>query len=144
MATKQGWVIGDTAFIPDDGGSSGGLPEVTSADNGKVLTVVNGDWGVADAGGGDVLVVHITTDDGYAVDKTFTEISNAVSAGKAVFAQVNGETFLMAYFNAGFVIFKNYYIYTETNELVYMVFRIVADNTVEVYEYQFQLTPNSD
>ena len=35
----------------EDSGSGSGLPDVTTDDNGKVLTVVNGDWGVAGAGG---------------------------------------------------------------------------------------------
>lgn len=35
------------------GGSGGvGLPAVTEADNGKILGVVNGEWGAMDAGGG--------------------------------------------------------------------------------------------
>lgn len=35
------------------GGSVGvGLPAVTEADNGKILGVVNGEWGAMDAGGG--------------------------------------------------------------------------------------------
>lgn len=40
-------------IIPGEQPSS--LPEVTDADNGRVLTVVEGDWGVADAQGTEVV-----------------------------------------------------------------------------------------
>ena len=42
MAIKTGWVIGDTAFIPDDGGSSGGgnvfVVDVENIDGEIVMT----------------------------------------------------------------------------------------------------------
>ena len=39
-------IIGITAATPTKGGTGSGLPEVTAKDNGKVLKVKNGAWGV--------------------------------------------------------------------------------------------------
>lgn len=40
--------IATTAFVQTAVSSAGGLPEVTTADNGKVLMVVSGAWAAAD------------------------------------------------------------------------------------------------
>ena len=58
-------------------GGGGGLPAVTSSDNGKVLGVVNGAW-TADS---NLLVVDWT---GTNPDKTYAEIVAANNAGKVV------------------------------------------------------------
>ena len=65
------------------GGSGGGLPEVTSADAGKVLAVDNSGVWVAQtpASGGGVLVVH---DVEGTLDKTWQEIHDAMLSGGAV------------------------------------------------------------
>lgn len=61
-------------------GGSSGLPDVTTADNGNVLTVVEGAWAKAEPSGGqggnNVLTINldITTQ---ALDKTWAEISAA-------------------------------------------------------------------
>lgn len=107
--------------------------------------------GVADAGGGNVLVVHITDDeglDGYVADKTFAEISAAVNAGKVVFAVYFDEIFPIAYFDNDeehiAAIFKDYIIRPEENTLIYVTFTINSDNTLEMNNYEsFQLTPYS-
>ena len=60
------------------GGSS--LPSVTSADNGKVLGVVDGAWAADE----NVFIVTFTFSGGYKADKTFAEISDAMSANKRI------------------------------------------------------------
>lgn len=74
----------DKEWIPlalSDGAAAGGisLPEVTTADNGKVLGVVEGEWNKMVANGaGGVFVVHATKDgDTITLDKTWQEIHDA-------------------------------------------------------------------
>ena len=75
--------IGDNS-----GGGGSNLPDVSAADNGDVLTVVNGAWDkAAPSGGGGVLVVRDT--DG-TLDKTWQEIYDAMLSGGAVYVYQNG------------------------------------------------------
>lgn len=65
--------------------NAGGLPSVTSDDNGDVLTVVEGAWTKAAPSGGGVLVVGYTESDGIlSLDKNYTEIKTAWLSGKQV------------------------------------------------------------
>lgn len=64
--TNEGYTIlqGVNKIIEMLGGSGGVLPEVTDADNGKVLTVVDGSWAAASGGGGgenSPLMIYITS-----------------------------------------------------------------------------------
>ena len=68
------------------------LPTVTSSDEGKVLTVnSSGAWAAANAsGGGNIFVVGITYNDNtstYSMNKTWTEIFNAVKAHKFILGE---------------------------------------------------------
>ena len=65
------------------------LPSVSSDDNGKVLGVSDGAWGVIEqsggGGGSEPLIVGVT-DNGsqYVLDKTFSEIVDAFMAGTPI------------------------------------------------------------
>ena len=89
-------VSGSWAEKQSSGGGSGsgsGLPDVTSSDNGKVLTVVNGDWGVADAGGGAFVVTATFSESGGSLDKSYNDFVSAIQAGRPIVCYVEYNTF---------------------------------------------------
>lgn len=65
----------------NNGDSDSNLPDVTAADNGDVLTVVNGAWDKATPSGGDIFTVNFNTQNGQ-YDRTWQEIYDAIAAGK--------------------------------------------------------------
>lgn len=67
------------------------LPEVTSADNGKYLTVKNGVW--AAENGLKVVLVHLTqtSENGGTSDKSASEIIDAVDNGNIVLCEIAAE-----------------------------------------------------
>lgn len=82
-----GTVIALIKALGGGGGGGSDLPAVTSADNGDVLTVVNGSWDkAAPSGGGGVLALNGTIDGNtITLDKTWQEIHDAITAGQFVF-----------------------------------------------------------
>lgn len=70
-----------------------GLPEVTAEDNGKVAKVVDGAWGIGEAGGGDTDIVVATftkepTSFDYISSVPYADLVSARTAGKAILAIV--------------------------------------------------------
>lgn len=65
------------------GGGGSSLPAVTSADNGDVLTVVNGAWDKAAPSGG-VMIIHLDLGTGV-TDKTWQQVHDALAAGVPVY-----------------------------------------------------------
>lgn len=83
--------------VKEKASGGAGLPEVTAADNGDVLTVVEGAWAKADApSGGDVLNVGFSvsfTDPSnpvYSCDTSFADIAAAYASGTQVIATMDG------------------------------------------------------
>ena len=74
------------AILNGSGGGGSSLPSVTSADNGKVLGVVDGAWAAAS----NALIVSIN---GNASSHTALEIKAAVDSGRPVFAVDSNGTF---------------------------------------------------
>ena len=85
---KWGTLLQEIAENIDGGGGGGSsLPSVTSADNGDVLTVVEGEWAKAEpSGASDVMVVSFEEPENGPItcNKTYSEIIEALNAGKAV------------------------------------------------------------
>lgn len=83
-----------------DAAGSGGLPEVTSADEGKVLAVnSNGEWDAES----NLFVVTKTNVGG--ADKTFQEILDAYNAGKSVVLNYNSNTYMLSDVAEGMISF---------------------------------------
>ena len=75
------------------GAAASGLPAVSGDDNGKVLTVVEGEWApAAGGGGGGSLIVEITQSGNvYTMNKTAGEIIEALSSGKQIICSLPDE-----------------------------------------------------
>ncbi|MBP5711047.1 MAG: hypothetical protein J6W84_08760 [Bacteroidales bacterium] len=73
----------------------GGLPAVSGDDNGKVLTVVEGEWApAAGGGGGGSLIVEITQSGiDFTMNKTAGEIIEALSSGKQIICSFPDDNF---------------------------------------------------
>lgn len=67
------------------GGAGGGLPEVTSADNGDILAVVNGEWAATEK----IVFLSYTEEDG--LSKTWQEIYDLAASGAIIIAGSVGE-----------------------------------------------------
>lgn len=65
------------------GGGGSGLPEVTSADNGKVLGVDDGEWKAVEPSS-DVLVCNFTNVEQSVIDKTFIDLYEAWLSHKVI------------------------------------------------------------
>ena len=82
----------DAAFAGGGGGSS--LPEVTSDDNGDVLTVVEGAWAKATPKNNEFVVTYTVTESEGAMsatcDKEYSDIVSAIEDGKQIVCKFAG------------------------------------------------------
>ena len=82
-------------YVEGHGGSSNPLPEVTSDDNGDVLTVVEGEWAKAQPSSDSGLVIatfvsSLPPEYDITCDKTYSELRTALENGIPVFANIDG------------------------------------------------------
>ena len=129
------------------GGSGGGLPEVTSADAGKVLGVNDsGVWGAQEPIGKKFIVTLTpTSESGGTMDKTVAEINAAYEAGKMIgFSLAVGgttyETFAISRKFAG----GSNFDFTATSIIGENLLRVATQNDPVSYEFTmtlYTLTP---
>lgn len=67
--------------VAEGGSGGGGLPEITEADEGKVLTVESGEAAWATAGGGGSGGVLLITNNNGTLNKTGQQIADALTGG---------------------------------------------------------------
>lgn len=76
------------------GGSGSGLPAVTDADNGDVLTVVEGSWAKAAPSGGGALIIDYNGD----TFPSYNDIVDAVKNGKIVVVMDADDDYVVLYY----------------------------------------------
>lgn len=111
-------------------GGGGSLPSVTSADNGKVLGVVNGAWAA------DENILNVT----YAnstLSHTYAEIVAAIDAGKTVTITYSGKKYFAQYYSTTNVIFS----YQSNISKTLSFCKVTNANTISTNEYDFVPTP---
>ena len=97
--TREEYFLSDVIEAIESGGGGGGLPAVTSDDNGDVLTVVEGAWAKATPSGGGVFIVNLNetivdNTSTWTSDKTYAQIKDAFESGKNIIGYVtHGELY---------------------------------------------------
>lgn len=131
----------------------GGLPPVTSSDNGKVLAVEDGAW-AASAQGKKFIVTLTPTALDYSgtMDKTVAEINAAYEAGQQiVFRTMMSETTYMEtdctarwFGNTTYPSFNGFILDSDSNALIFAFTGAMNDGTKQTYSTAvYSLTPAS-
>lgn len=110
------------------------LPDVTAADNGKILKVDGGKWKPGSGAGAEVFTAAITYAEGeYSCDKTHAEIVAAIAGGSTVQATYDGRTYVYAGSGteaAGSPVYFSYIQADSESQMIGKVFEIDEDDEI--------------
>lgn len=110
------------------------LPDVTAADNGKILKVDGGKWKPGSGAGAEVITAAITYAEGeYSCDKTHAEIVAAIAGGSTVLATYDGRTYVYAGSGteaAGAPVYFSYIQADSESQMIGKVFEIDEDDEI--------------
>lgn len=112
------------------------LPDVTAADNGKILKVDGGKWKPGSGAGTEVFTVAITYDaeqEEYSADKTHAQIVAAIAGGAIVLATYDGRTYVYAGSGteaAGSPVYFSYIQSDSESQMIGKVFEIDEDDEI--------------
>ena len=129
------------------------LPQVTSADNGKVMSVVDGAWAASEQGKKFIVTLTPTAlDYSGTMDKTVAEINAAYEAGMEIVFRVMEsattytEVFLSAVYHDGatYPSFNAFIVGSDANVLIFAGTVTTNDGTKQTYSTTiYSLTPAS-
>lgn len=132
------------AIAKAGGGGGSALPAVTSADNGKVLGVVDGAWAAEDK---RFVVTCTPTAQDYSgvMDKSMEEIRAAYHAGKEIWFEISGTGTTAPLFSVGVtdagLSFYSWVVLTNQNLLVMLMANTHGTGVPEYKTKIYQLTP---
>lgn len=111
------------------------LPDVTAADNGKVLKVDGGKWKPKPDSGSDfnVAITYDAEQGEYSADKTHSEIVAAIAGGSIVLATYDGRTYVYAGSGteaAGSPVYFSYIQADSESQMIGKVFEIDEDDEI--------------
>ena len=111
------------------------LPDVTAADNGKVLKVDGGKWKPKPDSGSNfnVAITYDAEQEEYSADKTHAEIVAAISGGSIVMATYDGRTYVYAGTGteaAGAPVYFSYLQADSESQMIGKVFEIDEDDKI--------------